>query len=119
MMSDAATTTEQILAHDTAGRNQIAGTDADEADDEGETSTKRRIEIIVEKHRVLTIGTRRIAAFGWCGPCGLRGRMVTAEDASRIAQVTPRTISRWVETGELHFTESQDGLLLISLKSLG
>src|SRR5258708_1462085 len=35
MMSDAARTTEQILAHDTAGRNQIAGTDADEADDEG------------------------------------------------------------------------------------
>ncbi len=35
MMSDAARTTQQILAHDTAGSNQIAGTDADEADDEG------------------------------------------------------------------------------------
>ena len=85
----------------------------------GETSTKRRIEIIVEKHRVLTIGTRRISAVGWCAPCGLRVRMVTAEDASRIAQVTPRTIYRWAKTGQLHFTESQDGLLLICLKSLG
>ena len=84
----------------------------------GETITKRRIEIIVEKQRVLTIGTRRISAVGWCASCGLRVRMVTAEDASRIAQVTPRTIYRWAETGQLHFTESQDGLLLICVNSL-
>jgi hypothetical protein len=86
---------------------------------EGETNTKRRIEITVEKHRVLTIGTRKISAVGWCAPCGMKVRMVTAEDASRIAQVTPRTIYRWAETRQLHFTESQDGLLLICLKSLG
>jgi predicted site-specific integrase-resolvase len=33
---------------------------------------------------------------------------------SRIAQVTPRTIYRWAEAGQLHFTESQDGMLLLS-----
>jgi predicted site-specific integrase-resolvase len=49
----------------------------------------------------------------------MKVRMVTADEASRIAQVTPRTIYRWAETGQLHFTESQDGLLLICLKSLG
>ena len=84
----------------------------------GETSTKRRIEIIVEKHRVLTIGTRRISAVGWCAPCGLRVRMVTAEDASRIARVSLRTIYRQIEAGQLHFVESQDGLLLICQNSL-
>ena len=85
----------------------------------GETITKRRIEITVERHQVLTVKTRRISAAGWCAQCGIKVRMVTAEDASRIARVTPRTIYRWVETGRLHFTESQDGLLLICLKSLG
>ena len=35
MMSDAARTTERILTHDTAGRNQTGGTDEAEADDEG------------------------------------------------------------------------------------
>ena len=35
MMSDAARATERILAHDTVGRNQIAGTKEAEADDEG------------------------------------------------------------------------------------
>jgi len=85
----------------------------------GESNTKRRIEITVEKHRVLTIGTRLISAVGWCAQCGMKVRMVTAEDASRIAQVTPRTIYRWAEAGQLHFTEAQDGLLLICRKSLG
>ena len=84
----------------------------------GETITKRRIEITIEKRRVLTVRTRRVSATGWCAQCGLKVRMVTAEDASRIAQVTLRTIYRWVETGQLHFRESQDGLLLICLKSL-
>ena len=84
----------------------------------GATNTKRRVEIIVEKYRVLTIATRRISAAGWCTQCGFKVRMVTAEDASRIAKVTPRTIYRWAETGQLHFTESQEGLLLICLESL-
>ena len=44
--------------------------------------------------------------------------MVAADDASRIAEVTPRTIYRWAEAGRLHFTESQDGLLLICRRSL-
>jgi hypothetical protein len=85
----------------------------------GETITKRRIEITLEKHRVVTVRTRRVSAVGWCDSCGMKVRMVTAEDASGIAQVTPRTIYRWAEAGQLHFTESQDGLLLICLKSLG
>ena len=80
--------------------------------------TKRRIEIVVEKHRVLTVRTRRISAVGWCAPCGMKVRMVTAEDASRIAKVTLRTVYRWAEAGQLHFTESQDGLLLVCVNSL-
>jgi hypothetical protein len=76
---------------------------------EGETITKRRIEITVEKHRVMTIRTRRVSAVGWCAPCGMKVQMVTAEDASRIAQVTPRKIYRWAETGQLHFTERRMG----------
>jgi transposase-like protein len=84
----------------------------------GETMTKRRIEIVVEKHRVLTVRTRRISAVGWCAPCGMKVRMVTAEDASRIAKVTLRTVYRWAEAGQLHFTESQDGLLLVCVNSL-
>src|SRR5260370_38970308 len=41
MMSDAARTTERILAHGTVGRNQIAGTDDTEADDEGRNQNEK------------------------------------------------------------------------------
>ena len=78
----------------------------------------RKIKIIVEKHRVLTLRTRRTSALGWCVACATKVQMVTAEDASRIAQVTPRTIYRWAEARQIHFTESQDGLLLICPRSL-
>ena len=84
----------------------------------GATITKRRIEIIVEQHRFLSVSTRRISAVAWCATCGQKVQMVTAEDAARIANVTARTIYRRTETGQLHFIESQEGLLLICTRSL-
>jgi len=109
----------KILAHHPIGSNKKTKPLRLKWAAKGETTTKRRTEIIVEKHRVLTVSTRRISAVGWCVPCGMKVRMVTAEEASRIAQVTPRTIYRRAEAGQLHFKESWDGLLLICLNSLG
>ena len=84
----------------------------------GATITKRRIEIIVEQHRFLRVSTRRISAVAWCVTCAQKVQMVTAEDAAQIANVTARTIYRLAETGQLHFIESQEGLLLICTGSL-
>jgi hypothetical protein len=84
----------------------------------GAAITKRRIEIIVEQHRFLSVSMRRISAVGWCVPCGQKVQMVTAEDAARIASVTARTIYRRTETGQLHFIESQEGVLLVCTRSL-
>jgi hypothetical protein len=80
---------------------------------------KRRIEITFETRRVLVVGGRTVSAAGWCGACGERVRLVTAEEAARLACVTTRVIYRRVEAGQLHFIESQDGLLLICRHSLG
>jgi len=43
--------------------------------------------------------------------------MLTPEDAARLMNLTPRTIYRWVEARRVHFTESEDGNLLICLAS--
>ncbi|MFL6228313.1 MAG: hypothetical protein ACJ741_06005 [Pyrinomonadaceae bacterium] len=80
---------------------------------------KRRTEITVEMHRLLLVGGRRVSAVGWCAGCGARARLLTAEEAARLSRVTPRDIYRRVETGQLHFIEAQDGLLLICQNSLG
>jgi len=50
--------------------------------------------------------------------CGQKVQMVTAEDAARTAKVTARTIYRRTESGQLHFIESQEGILLICTRSL-
>lgn len=80
--------------------------------------TKRRVEIIMEQQRLMIVSTRRVSAVGWCASCDFKVRMVTAEHAARIAGVTPRTVYRLAELGQLHFTELQEGLLLICLESL-
>jgi hypothetical protein len=109
----------EILAHRPSGRNKLSPQNEMVPSGKGETNTKRLTEITVEKHRVLTISTRRILALDWCAVCGMNVQMLTADDAARFARVTPRTIYQRAEAGQLHFKESQDGLLLICIRSLG
>ena len=44
--------------------------------------------------------------------------MVSPAAAAAAAGITPRAIYRRVETGQIHFTETNDGQLLICLNSL-
>lgn len=79
---------------------------------------KHRKEIIIETHQVQVIHCRKPETWLWCNPCSATVRMVTAEEAAALAQVKIRTIYRWAEAGELHFTESPEGTLLICPNSL-
>lgn len=80
-------------------------------------SKKRIRKIRVESERVL-ISHRRHAASAWRAACRAQTQMLNQEEAAALAAVTPRTIYRWVEAGQLHFTESPEGRLLICLDSL-
>ena len=53
----------------------------------------------------------------WCPVCGRRVEMVTPGQAARIADVSTRTVYRWIEAARVHFTEDR-GHLLICLPSL-
>jgi hypothetical protein len=112
-------TTAKILTYRPIGGNKKPGTNQAVADDQGRDDYEKAYRNHDRKAWVGDDQTRGVSAVGWCDSCGMKVRMVTAKDASRLAQVTPRTIYRWAEAGQLHFTESQDGLLLICLKSLG
>lgn len=79
---------------------------------------KRRTEITIEKQRLLLISGRRVSATGWCDPCGAQVDLVTAETAAALSGVSTRAIYRRVESGELHFTEVREGLLLVCRESL-
>jgi excisionase family DNA binding protein len=79
---------------------------------------KRRIEINIETRRTWVVRPAREQTFSFCGRCNEQVRMLSADEAAVIARVSPRVIYRWVEAGEIHFTETSGGLILICLDSL-
>jgi hypothetical protein len=79
---------------------------------------KRRTEITIETRHVLLVSNRKLTATGWCEQCGSRVRLMTAEMAAQRAGVSTRTSYRRAEAGQLHFTETQAGLLLVCANSL-
>jgi hypothetical protein len=79
---------------------------------------KKRIEITVEKHRLVVLSQRSHATEAWCEACGRRVAMVPPDDAATIGKVSSRTIYRRVESGELHYAETAEGRLLVCANSI-
>ena len=81
-------------------------------------TTKRRIEISVEKKEFLVITQPDKLLPRWCESCAATVLMVTPEEAAVVSGVSWREISRRVEARNVHFIETPDGLVLICANSL-
>ena len=81
--------------------------------------TNQKREILIEFEEILVVRGANRPVLTWCEECGERVPMLGPELAARFAQVTARTLFRWVETGRLHFIEIRGGALLICRNSLG
>ena len=82
------------------------------------TDTKRRIEITVERQRILVVKRRRGAMSVRCKVCDGQPQMHTLDEAARLLGISERDICRRVEGGLVHFNEPADGALLICCSSL-
>ena len=80
--------------------------------------TTKRTQISVEKREVWVVRGQQKVMAALCEACGTQVEMVIAEQAAAMARVSRRDIYRRVESGELHFTETEDGLLYVCLNSL-
>ena len=78
---------------------------------------KTRTEITFEVDRLVIVGRQR-RVLHWCDSCHRHLDMMTTDQAALMAGVTSRTIFRWADSGQLHSTESPEGLLLICPNSL-
>lgn len=80
---------------------------------------KRRTEIFIETER-LVVMTRTFSRreLHWCSRCDESVDMLSTDHAALVAQVSSRTVFRWVEAGMVHSSETRDGLLLICPNSL-
>jgi len=74
---------------------------------------KKQTKIIIETHQVQIIRRGKPPVRAWCLECSAIVPMLTPEEAAALAQVTTRTIYRLAEAGELHFTETPEGMLLV------
>lgn len=77
---------------------------------------KRTLEITVE-NRTLVFRRNSYRAHPHCPQCAATV-LLTPDEAATIAQTTTRTIFHWVELGQLHFVETDEGQLLICPNSL-
>jgi hypothetical protein len=83
---------------------------------------KKKITIVTyESHERMTIRSGAPSIFGWCERCASEVLMVTLKEAAARAGADSRVIFRGVESGEIHFVESDNGLLvcLESVSTLG
>lgn len=79
---------------------------------------KRKTETVIVKHEFLRIRGPHEAMTAWCGQCGRDARLMPPEDAAIVMGVTAREIYRRLEVGQVHFTESIRGCLLICMNSV-
>ena len=81
-------------------------------------SRHSKTKITVETERVMVIRKRRGETEIWCHVCPDESLMVAAEQAAAFSNLSRREIYRLAEAGQLHFTETADGVVLICLLSL-
>jgi hypothetical protein len=78
---------------------------------------KLRTEIHFEVEEAVAIRTRSVL-IAYCQGCRKQARMIGANEAAVMARLSARDIYRAVESGQLHFTEDQGGLLYVCADSL-
>lgn len=80
-------------------------------------TTKRTIEFTVEKSEKFLV-RQRTKIFARCDVCKCQVRMLSPEELSGKAGITARAVYLLIESDQIHFTETDDGRLLICLDSL-
>jgi excisionase family DNA binding protein len=72
----------------------------------------------LEKRQLVIINRPFVSPQKRCDRCTEPSGMITPDEAAALCEVSTRTVYRWLETGSIHFSESDDGALLICLLSL-
>lgn len=77
----------------------------------------RQTKITLESDSLLIVRGRN-ARRGWCPLCAAEGEMVALENVGVISNLEPAALEEWLNSGELHRSQTADGSALICLNSL-
>lgn len=73
--------------------------------------------MVIETERVLIV-KGRTEIDGWCSRCAALVKLVSPEIAAGLTGLSRREVYRFIESGEVHFTESSEALVSVCLASL-
>ncbi len=76
------------------------------------------MQIIIETNRRLTVKRRGKISENWCQQCNQPVAWVTPEEVVILTGISSRAVYQMVESGKAHFTETDDGFLMVCLSSL-
>jgi hypothetical protein len=76
---------------------------------------KKKITTITsETHEVFIVRSEgRHPIRMWCPDCAADVEMLKPEEAAAIANVSPRTIYRWIEAAQIHHCEGMGGNVVV------
>ncbi len=77
-----------------------------------------KIIITVETFQRTTVRSRRKLKIARCEQCAAETVMLAPNEAAAFLQITARDLFRRVESGEIHFLETEAGALLVCRQSL-
>jgi len=76
-------------------------------------TNKKRTSITIETRKTTVIRRRKAQTVAWCERCHARVLMHNPDEAAALDGTTVREIFRYVESGELHAIETDEGALLV------
>ncbi len=80
---------------------------------------KKTTTITTETHDVFIVRRRTEHSIRmWCTECEAEVDMLTPEESAAIAEVSTRTIYAWLESGQIHYTETTEGNVLVCPRRL-
>jgi hypothetical protein len=80
--------------------------------------TSKITEMTVETDEVFIIRRAQARIRAWCAECAAEVEMITSEQAIPLMGASLREIACRLEAGQIHFTEMNDGRLLVCVNSL-
>ena len=80
---------------------------------------KKTTTITSESHEVFIVRRRAESLIRmWCCDCAIEVEMLKPEEAATIANVSARTIYRWIEAAQIHHCERVGGNVMVCSKQL-
>lgn len=79
---------------------------------------RRRTAVTIELDQIMCVRRRSGAVSGWCSGCEAEVVMLTPDEAASVTTARTRALYRLIDAGEIHFLETQTGLIRLCLPSL-